>query len=91
MSTTTGVNEIKTVNIVELKEMGRIFMERDEPMFVHGPPGVGKSDGFKQLADKCIPSEGLSNYELAEAEQVIASTWAFIEKFSKENDNDYHG
>ena len=37
-----------------------------------------------QLADNNIPptDKGLSNLELAEAEQIIASTWQFINELS---------
>jgi hypothetical protein len=47
---TTGVTEIKTMNIEEAKELAHIFMQYDIPLYLHGSPGVGKSDALRQLA-----------------------------------------
>lgn len=33
------------------KDLCRIYMEKDIPVYIHGKPGIGKSDLAKQLAD----------------------------------------
>lgn len=47
---TGGITEVRTETIETAKEMCRIFREKDTPTYIHGSPGVGKSDAAKQLA-----------------------------------------
>lgn len=51
-STTSGLTETKTMNIEEAKEMAKLFWELDIPTYFHSPPGVGKSDIMRQLAEE---------------------------------------
>lgn len=48
--TTVGMTEVRTETIETAKEMARIFRAKDIPLYLHGSPGVGKSDALKQLA-----------------------------------------
>lgn len=41
---------VPTETIAGAKELVKIYMERDIPPYVEGPPGVGKSDIFAQVA-----------------------------------------
>lgn len=47
---TGGITEVRTETIETAKEMCRIFMQKDIPTYLHGSPGVGKSDAARQLA-----------------------------------------
>ena len=51
-STTTGTTAKRTETIETAMEMCEIFMKKDIPTYIHGSPGVGKSDLFKQIAAK---------------------------------------
>ena len=44
--------EARTVKISEAKRLVRHAMKRQRPVFLWGPPGVGKSDLAAQLADE---------------------------------------
>lgn len=41
-----------TETIEGAKELARVYMSKNLPVYVEGPPGVGKSQMFKQLADE---------------------------------------
>lgn len=47
---TIGTSEVRTETIESAKEMSRIFREKGIPTYLHGAPGVGKSDALRQLA-----------------------------------------
>lgn len=47
---TIGTSEVRTETIESAKQMCRVFREKDIPTYLHGAPGVGKSDAAKQLA-----------------------------------------
>lgn len=49
-STTTGTTEVRTETILGVKELMRTYREGDTPVYIHGAPGLGKSDAAKQLA-----------------------------------------
>lgn len=49
---TTGVSEVRTETIEVCKDMARIFREKDIPLYIHGAPGVGKSDAIRQLSQE---------------------------------------
>jgi len=49
---TTGVTAVRTETIEGAKELARIFREEDIPLYLHSPPGLGKSAIMHQLADE---------------------------------------
>lgn len=51
-STTTGITEVRSETIAGALELLEIYMKQDIPAYIHGAPGVGKSDSVRQLAEK---------------------------------------
>ncbi len=49
---TTGITEVRTETIEGAKELIRHYRENDTPTYVHGAPGLGKSDAARQVADE---------------------------------------
>ena len=47
---TSGATAVRTETIESAAELATLFMERNTPLYIHGAPGVGKSDLAKQLA-----------------------------------------
>jgi len=50
MTEQTTVSKVRTQTVGEAKELARIFWQRDIPTYIHGAPGLGKSDIMRQLA-----------------------------------------
>lgn len=52
MANTTGITEVRTESIEGAKELMRYYQKADIPAYVHGAPGLGKSDIMRQLAEE---------------------------------------
>lgn len=57
------MSQTPTVNIHELLDRIRIGYNSDNPIFIHGPPGIGKSDTTKQVARTIAEEKGLEFVE----------------------------
>lgn len=49
---TATATEVQTCNISEAIALAKIFQERDMPLYLHGAPGLGKSDIMRQIANE---------------------------------------
>jgi hypothetical protein len=62
MSDVKVVEETRTETIEGVKELAREYRKHDTPLYIHGPPGVGKSDGIHQLVhEDGVDSKGKPN------------------------------
>lgn len=50
MAKTVSANSVPLESIKGAKELIRVYMAADIPVFLHGAPGVGKSDALRQIA-----------------------------------------
>jgi ATPase family associated with various cellular activities (AAA) len=92
---TTGSTEVRTETIESAKEMCRIFREKDIPVYLHGAPGVGKSDAGRQLATEAkigfkdirvgtMLPEDLTGIPVPDLEKRVA-TWLRAEFWPEES------
>lgn len=66
------------VNIKEAKELARYYYKKRIPAFMHGPPGVGKSDVWKQIAEE--EGVGFLDIRLSQMDPVDVLGLPHIEK-----------
>jgi MoxR-like ATPase len=51
------------INIKEMKNLVYEFVKKGKPLFIHGAPGIGKSDAVRQVAMTIAQEKGKEYYE----------------------------